>query len=118
MANYLIEHENPRGLIDGDGSISNRNTCNNQNTVSIYQNSLKFCNDFDDLLKYSMNDYSIFTSLIQNKKTGVYHLRYRRINDVIKILEFLYKDTNVYLKRKYKLAFLYFKNIAEIAQQM
>ena len=103
----LIKHF-LRGLIDGDGSISNRKTCNNQNTVSIYQNSLKFCNDFDDLLKYSMDDYSIFASLIQNRKTGVYHLRYRRINDVKKILEFLYKDSNVYLKRKYKLACLYF----------
>ena len=110
----LIKHF-LRGLIDGDGSISNRRKCRNQNVVAIYQNSLEFCNNFDSLLKYAMDDYSIFTSLIKNKQTGVYCLRYRRINDIKKILEFLYKDSTINLVRKYKLASLYFDNEYKIA---
>ena len=62
-----------------------------------------------------MDDYSIFTSLIKNKQTGVYCLRYRRINDIKKILEFLYKDSTINLVRKYKLASLYFDNEYKIA---
>ena len=50
-------------------------------------------------------------SIIMNKKTGVYHLRYRRINDVKQILNFLYNDATVYLKRKYKRAKLYFDDL-------
>lgn len=111
---HLIKHF-LCGLIDGDGSISNRQKCSNQNVVAIYQNSLKFCNDFDSLLKYTMDDYSIFTSLVRHNQSGVYQLRYRRIRDVEKILEFLYKDAHIYLKRKYDLARLYFSNKSNVA---
>lgn len=97
-----------RGLIDGDGSISKRYTTR-QNAISVYQNSLEFCNDFNYLLKMSMNDDTLFENIIINKKSGVYNLRYRRINDVKKICEFLYKDSTIYLKRKYELAKLYFQ---------
>lgn len=106
----LIKHF-LRGIIDGDGSISDRNSCGTQHTVSIYQNSLKFCEDFDNLLKYCMDRNDLRDSIIMNKKTGVYHLRYRRINDVKQILNFLYNDATVYLKRKYKRAKLYFDDL-------
>lgn len=98
-----------RGLIDGDGTISKRFSTT-QNSIAIYQNTIEFCNDFDKLLRISMNDDSLFENIIVNKKNGVYNLRYRRIKDVIKICNHLYNDASVYLERKYKLAQLYFTN--------
>ena len=105
---HLIRHF-LRGLIDGDGSISKRYQCNNQNSIVIYQNSKKFCDDFDSLLKFSIGDCSIKESLMMNNETGMFHLRYRRIGDVQKIAEHLYKNSKMHLKRKYELAKLYFR---------
>jgi len=106
----LIKHF-LRGIIDGDGSISNRVSCGRQHAVAVYQNSLQFCKDFDSLLKLCMNRNDLKDDIKVNKRTGVYHLRYRRINDVKQILAFLYSDATVYLKRKYKRAQLYFNDL-------
>ena len=101
----LIKHF-LRGLIDGDGTISKRFDTYN-NCVCVNQNEQKFCEDFDKLLKYSMDDESLKENYTYNKN-NMYGVRYRRINDVKKILKFLYKDTTIYLKRKYTLAEQYF----------
>ena len=106
MPKQLIKHF-LRGLVDGDGTISRRYTTN-QNSISVYQNEIEFCYDFDRLLKESMNNDSLFQNIILNKNNGVYNLRYRRLNDVIKICNHLYGDASIYLKRKYELAKLYF----------
>ena len=105
---HLIKHF-LRGLIDGDGTISKRYTTN-QNAISIYQNEIQFCYDFNRLLKIAIDDENLHENIIINKVSGVYNLRYRRINDVCKICNFLYKDATIYLKRKYNLAKLYFEN--------
>lgn len=101
-----------RGLVDGDGTISKRFTTF-QNAIAIYQNTIDFCNDFDRLLRVSMNDDSIFSNISLNKNSGVYNLRYRRINDVQRICNHLYNNSTIYLKRKYNLAKLYFSDLQE-----
>lgn len=111
---HLIKHF-LRGLIDGDGTISKRYTTN-QNAISIYQNEIQFCYDFNRLLKIAIDDENLHENIVINKVSGVYNLRYRRINDVCKICNFLYKDATIYLKRKYNLAKLYFENNQENQQ--
>lgn len=104
----LIKHF-LRGVIDGDGTISKRYTTA-QNTISVYQNEIDFCYDFDRLLKISIGNENLKENIIMNKGNGVYNLRYRRISDVKEICNFLYSDANIYLKRKYELAKLYFQD--------
>ena len=105
---HLIRHF-LRGLVDGDGTISKRYTTT-QNTIAVYQNEIEFCNEFDRLLKKSLNDNTLFDNIVVNKNSGVYNLRYRRIYDVQKICNHLYHGSTIYLNRKYELAKLYFEN--------
>ena len=104
---HLIRHF-LRGLIDGDGSIGYAN--GQQKYICFYQNSIECCHNFDFLLKKIMNDQTLHENIIVNQN-GVYNLRYRRVNDIKKITDFLYRDATFYLKRKYDIAREYFEEL-------
>ena len=96
-----------RGLVDGDGTIVSRKKHNK--VIAVYQNSEKFCQDFNSLLKESYGENN-FKVDISSHRPGMYQVRYRRINDIKKICGFLYKDATIFLQRKYDIAKEYFED--------
>lgn len=103
---HLIKHF-LRGLVDGDGTIASRKK--HDKVIAVYQNSKKFCQDFDSLLKESYGENN-FKVDIRSHLPGMYQVRYRRIDDIKKICGFLYKDATIFLQRKYDIAKEYFED--------
>lgn len=101
---HLIKHF-IRGVIDGDGSIAH--TYYHGKGIMIYQNSMQFCEDMQDLIAYAMDDYTLH-GVCTSRPVNMFVLRYRRINEAIKLLKFLYEDATVYIQRKYDVASEYF----------
>ena len=98
-----------RGYLDGDGCISllYQGKFANVSTVgtSMLLNSMK-----DIIKKYVGIDVDVKRD--KRAKEPICNLRCNRKNDVLKLLEWLYKDSNIYFQRKYdKYQQFLFKNI-------
>lgn len=96
--NSLIHHT-IRGLIDGDGWISIGNY-NGRNIISLGICGSKYvCEYVTNLLSEQLGINILTASKVKDK--NCYKLGYTSLVDVKQIIQFLYKDATVGLKRKY-----------------
>lgn len=97
--NSLICHY-IRGLIDGDGSIYKKyNSCRNTSHYCVtVSGNYQICLFIKQYLinKFNVNDNQL--SLQDN----IYSIRWAAKDDVYNILNFIYGNATIYLKRKYK----------------
>ena len=94
----LIKHY-IRGIIDGDGYISKKElrigACGSIDVMTFIKEYLVNKLDLDE-----NKDLKLY---LDKKYKNLYRI-YSNRNTTLKIIEFLYKDANIYLNRKYKLA--------------
>jgi hypothetical protein len=90
-----------RGVFDGDGCISlrtDKRDNSQRGQVNICSGSYDFIKEYyDRLVEYCGLSGK---NKIRNPKGSYYVVDWGGLSDVEKIYEFLYKDSNVYLKRK------------------
>lgn len=102
IINHPLVNHFIRGYIDGDGSIfqSKRKICSNpQISMSLIGNY----NVLNDINNIFIKNCNINGSLIKHKPTTkhTYRIRYSGNIQLKKIGNFLYKNSNYYMKRKY-----------------
>ena len=85
-----------RGFFDGDGCISIGKTISRLH-FNITSAALDFLNDIQPILS---NIATKNGSIYKEKNTNAYHLRYTG-KAALNILNWLYKDSTIYLNRKY-----------------
>jgi hypothetical protein len=103
-----------RGYFDGDGSISiiNRKT--------ILGLKINIVGTFE-FLNTLQNHLSIFLGIVPKKilqigeSKNTFQLNYKSKNDILKIRDFLYNDSNIFLKRKFEIFQTEIINKKEIA---
>lgn len=92
-----------RGYFDGDGSICESFSNKNSITASLYATFASGCKNFSEILfKYLSTELSLGGHLQEFKDSVKWQLKYNT-NDAITLLHYMYKDSNVYLDRKYAL---------------
>lgn len=92
-----------RGMIDGDGSI-------NQRYISL-AGTYNICYTTGEILKEKCGiHYTIY------KSQNIYDLRVCRKLDMVRVLEFLYKDADLFLDRKYNEYLNFIDNINNSSQ--
>lgn len=98
VPDYLVSHF-IRGVFDGDGCISRRNDYNRTFRANIVS-SKKFLLKLKEKIKEILNIECRVNDKTDNGFTGVLWINTQC--DLLKFLEWIYKDTDLYLKRKYK----------------
>ena len=93
----LIRHY-IRGYFDGDGCFTLTNKTFN---ISFITASEKFNNSIIEILS-SQNMHISESSYVTDFGTKMYRPSINRIKDKIKFLDYIYKDSSIYLDRKYK----------------
>ena len=88
-----------RGYFDGDGSIVKRSK---KESSKAYTISLLGTKEF---LSHIIKKYNLKCKLEKKKgvETNNYYIRIHSINEVEKVLDYIYKDSNIYLDRKYNI---------------
>ena len=98
---YLVHYV--RGYFDGDGSICESFSNKNSITTSIYATFASGSKNFSvQLFNYLRDKLSLGGHLQEFEGATKWQLKYNT-NDAKTLLEFLYKDCNVYLDRKFAL---------------
>ena len=95
---HLLRHF-IRGYFDGDGSISYWMKNNNKNYKWQITSTYNFCIDVQRMIK---NELSVNSYLYIAKNDITTTLSSGGNKQVIKIMEWLYRDAGIYLDRKYK----------------
>lgn len=102
-----------RGCIDADGSIIKRN--NSESVSILFVGNKDFVNDLFNLIKISLNInsgsiYSKQPSKVYKNNSETLQCEFSKIDDVTKILKWLYDDATIYLDRKKEIADLHDPN--------
>lgn len=93
-----------RGLIDGDGSIGyygNNDNGKHFKAVRMCQGCKQFLIDFTEALN---KEIGVPIPTIYQEKESLFSIKYASKEDVIKIINYIYTDCEIFLKRKKELA--------------
>jgi hypothetical protein len=90
-----------RGYYDGDGSITFYKTRNTFNSTISICCTYEFFNFFSDFIYDNLNIKCILSKRFKNDK-NIFDLRICGNRQVKKFLNFLYKDSTIFLKRKWE----------------
>jgi len=90
-----------RGLIDGDGCVYIQK--NKKRYLVDYTGTLELINGMEEIIKNELNITNIVKyKRHKNKNDNIWSFRIVKPDDVVKFLDWIYKDTNIYLNRKYE----------------
>lgn len=103
IPSYLYSHF-IRGFFDGDGSISNNKTDSHFSIIG----TLDMVKNIQNILINDVKVKETKISMYKCKIDTVYTLQYSGRRQILKILEWLYKDATYFIERKYN-KFLYLK---------
>lgn len=105
IPNHLLKHFY-RGLIDGDGAIYQSNNKYWHVTFCSYQR--KICEKFQEALDALLGNANP-AKILKDKNKEIYRIHYNAQDLVKQLVTVLYKDSNIYLTRKYNLARVIFE---------
>lgn len=100
--NYLDDHLIPhfiRGYLDGDGSISKNPK---EKRIAIIS-TVNFCNTLKSIIENKLNIHCSISYCHGKKETPTRSLGIAGGNQVKKFLDWIYKDSDLYLDRKYEI---------------
>ena len=92
-----------RGMIDGDGSISyyaRRNRKSHTKAIRLCQGNKQFLQDIIDFL---YNELNIEKVNLYREKENLWSFAYRKDISIIKLIDYIYDNANIYMIRKKKL---------------
>ena len=91
-----------RGLIDGDGWISNTKYQYGIRRAIGFCGSKESCEQMSEFLNSTLGTYPVKASKVLGKNN--YKINYLGKKDIKEIVKYLYTGANVYLERKYRVA--------------
>ena len=94
VPNYLIKHF-IRGYFDGDGWFSNTSSCFQVGIIG----TENFIKGFLNIIEIQNKNNKIFTV---HREDGAKRYVFSGLNDVTNFLNWIYKDSTIYLDRKYE----------------
>ena len=100
-----------RGYFDGDGSV---HFAKNRNCIVTITSTESFCSSIKDIIKEELNIHGCITDAsCHNGITKVLSISGK--NQVKTFLDFLYKDSDIFLERKRKLYQSKYYNLSQVA---
>lgn len=99
-----------RGIIDGDGCFITK-TPKRCHRMTIITASKEFRTQISEFLnKYNVNH------VFENRNNKHFYLHVRQTESLLKLVEYLYKDTQIFIKRKFDTAYDIRNNIMKMRQ--